>query len=1579
MSRTVDERIVEMRFDNKQFENNVQTSLSTIDKLKQSLNFTGASKGLDKVSSAASNINMSGLGSAVETVRSKFSALEVMGVTALANITNSAVNAGKRIVSALTIDPIKSGFQEYETQINAVQTILANTSSKGKTIEDVNGALDELNAYADKTIYNFTEMTRNIGTFTAAGVDLDTSVAAIKGIANLAAVSGSTSQQASTAMYQLSQALASGTVKLMDWNSVVNAGMGGQVFQDALKDTARVHGIAIDDMIDKAGSFRETLQNGWLTSEILTETLSKFTGDLTEKQLKTMGYSKKQIASIMEMGKTANDAATKVKTFTQLFDTLKEAAQSGWTQSWEIIVGDFEEAKELLTEVSDIFGGIIGASAEARNEMLQGWKDLGGRTVLIEGVRNAFYGIMEVITPIKEAFREIFPPITSEQLFKFTEGFKKLTENFKIGETTATNLKRTFKGVFAILDMGIQAIKALFNGFSDLTKYISPAGKSLLDYTANLGDYLVGLRDSANSTDAFNKAVAKTREVISTTVVKVRDAIGIAIDRFKEFAVSVKSFVTNVADTMSEIAKIDTSGVEAFTDKLKLRFEPLTALGLGVKKVFGGFLNFIKKVAPIFYALASKIGEAFGGLSDKIVTAINNAEFDSLLDLINTGLFGGLLFGIKKFIDNLSSVTESAGGFLESITGILDGVKGSLEAYQSSLKANTLLKIAGAIAILAAALIAMSIIDSSKLTMALQAMTTMFVELFGSMAAFEKIMGSDGFNSMGKVTTAMLGISVAVLILSVAISKLAQLDYDGITKGLFAVSTLSAALVISAKSLSKSSGKLIKGATGLIVFATAILILAEAVKKLGALDTKSLAKGLVGVGVLCAELALFLKGADLDKMGVLKGVGLIALAAAVNILADAVGKFGALDVNSLIKGLAGVGIVLTELALFVNATGNAKKVVSTAIGLTIVGAAMLIFAKAVGNMGALSLEEIGKGLLTMAGSLAVITAVMHLLPKNMLTSSLGLIGVATSLVILSSALKSMGGMSWEEIAKSLVTLAGSLTIIAVAMNFMTTALPGAAAMLVVAAAMAIFTPVLKALGDMSLSEIGKGLLALAGVFAVVGVAGLVLGPLTPVILGLSAAIALFGAGCVAVGAGVLAFSAGLSALAVSGTAGAAALVVIVTSIIGLIPMLLEQIGAGIVAFCNVIAQGAPAICAAITAVVLSIVAALTAAVPPLVECLGLLLTTLLQFIVSYVPMLVEAGITLILSLLHGIANNIQEVVETAIEIVLNFIAGVASKIPDIIQSGIDLVLSFINGMADGIRNNTDAMIAAVDNLMDAIIESVKKWLTHFIAKGKDLVGKLISGIKEKATDAKNAASNLIRDVVNKIKTKVSDFKGAAKDLVNGLINGIKSKVSDAVASAKKLASDVWNSVKDFLGIHSPSRKFIEVGKYCDEGLAAGLTKFAGGVSDSATEVGKTAIDSLKTPMSKISDIISDDLNCDPTIRPVVDLSAVQNGANQIGGMFANPRLAMAGAGINVGTINGNVSTLAKLMSQSQSNKNDNEAVVSVINQLREDVVSLGDAMSKMKVVMDSGATVGSLESEIDRRLGVRTTYKERWL
>ena len=379
MSKKVDERVVEMRFDNRDFEKNVSTTMSTLDRLKAALKFPNSSKTFDGISKAAKNVDFSGMAKGIETVNARFSALQVVGMTALSNITSAAMRAGANLVKSFTIDPITSGFREYELQMNSIQTILANTKSKGTTMADVTAALDELNEYADLTIYNFAEMTKNIGTFTAAGVDLDTSVGAIKGIANLGAMSSSTSAQVSTAMYQLSQALATGRVSLMDWNSVVNAGMSGEQFQNALKRTARNFGYDVDGMIKKYGSFRESLtQGGWLTAEVLNETLNQIGGAYDEVALRAKGYSESQIKEILDLAETATNAATEVKTFTQLLDTLKEAAGSGWAKTWQLIFGDFEQAKEFFSGLHDMLEPIVTGPIDAMNSVIEGAMGAGG-------------------------------------------------------------------------------------------------------------------------------------------------------------------------------------------------------------------------------------------------------------------------------------------------------------------------------------------------------------------------------------------------------------------------------------------------------------------------------------------------------------------------------------------------------------------------------------------------------------------------------------------------------------------------------------------------------------------------------------------------------------------------------------------------------------------------------------------------------------------------------------------------------------------------------------------------------------------------------------------------------------------------------------------------------------------------------------------------------------------------------------------------------------------------------------------------------------------------------------------------
>ena len=1392
MSTTVDERVVEMRFDNKQFEQNIQTSLSSLDKLKKSLNLEGAAKGLETVNDAANKCsgNMSPLSNAVETVRVRFSALEVMAITALQNITNSALAAGKNLVSAFTIDPIKTGFEEYETQINAVQTILANTSSKGTTLDQVNNALDELNHYADMTIYNFTEMTRNIGTFTAAGVDLDTSVAAIKGIANLAAVSGSNSQQASTAMYQLSQALAAGTVKLQDWNSVVNAGMGGQVFQDALKETAKVHGIAIDEMIKDEGSFRETLSKGWLTSDILTETLAKFTGDLNEDQLRTMGYTDDQIKSIMEMGKTANDAATKVKTFTQLFDTLKEAAQSGWTQSWEIIVGDFEEAKELLTEVSDTFSAVINASADARNKMLQDWKDLGGRTMMIEAVKNVFEGLVSVAKPVREAFNEIFPPMTGKQLAEITERIRDLTAKFKMGEESSKNLKNTFKGVFAVLDIVGQAFKAVAGGVGELIGLFLPAGNGVLSLTGSFGEYLVKLDETVKKTDVFGKAVS--------TVV---DIVKIAITFVKTAGEKVKEFGKTAGE------KFDFPGFELFHSFLERVHDRMAQIGDGAGKMKSGVIvafemmgealekcKFLKVMEALWTAvkvIAGGIADAVGTMMGTLAEKLGNADFSGVLDILNSIAVGGIAVSISKFLKSVTEPLEGLNGVLEGVTGILDGVRGCFEAYQTNLKAGTLLKIGAAIALLAGSIVAISLIDSDKLSASLGAITVLFANLLGAMAIFNKISSDTG--KVSKACTAMIAMSVAVSILAGALKKVSDLDWGELARGLIGIAGLTTIVVASSKAMASGQKQVMKGATSLIIFGAAIKILASACKDLSKLQWDELGRGLTGVGVLFGEIAVFLRVAKFNGKMISTATGIVILAAAMKVLASACKDFGQMEWSEIGKGLAGIGGLLAELAVFTNLAGNAKHVMSTGVALTAIGAAMKIFASAVKDFGRLQWDEIGRGLTAMGGALAEVAIAVNLMPKNMIGIGTGLVIVGGALEIIANCMSKFGGMQWEEIGRGLTVMGGALAELAISLNFMKGTLGGSAALLVASAALAVLAPVLSILGALSWEAIAKGLISIAGAFTIIGVAGAVLTPLVPTILALSGAFALIGVGVLTIGAGLLAAGTGLSALAIgftalatAGAAGAtaivAALTVIVTGIASLIPAVLTKVGEGLIAICKVIAAGAPAIGEAVKSVIL----------------------TLIDVFVSCVPQLADGALRLVVGVLEALVTYTPQIVDLAFKFLIGILEGIASNLPSLIKAGIDVLMAFFAGIVDALSGiDTGALLKGIAGigLLSAIMLALSA--TAALVPGA-MVGILGMGAVVAEMALVLAAVGLLSKLpglswlIGEGGKLLQGIGTAIGQFVGGIVGGFMSGVSSQFPQIGADLSAFMNNVQPFL-------------------------------------------------------------------------------------------------------------------------------------------------------------------------------------
>lgn len=1474
MSTTIDKRLVEMGFDNQQFERNVKTSIDSLGNLKKGLQLDNSAKSLKNLSDTAKAFSLGNISDGVQNISNKFSAFGAIGFTVLQNLTNSAIQFGQTIITNI-MNPMKMGFAEYETQMNAIQTTLANTESKGTTLKDVNAALALLNEYADKTIYNFSEMTKNIGTFTAAGIDLDTSVAAIKGIANLAAVSGSNSQQASTAMYQLSQALSSGTVKLQDWNSVVNAGMGGQVFQDALKETARLHEVKIDEMIKREGSFRNTLQEGWLTSEILTETLAKFTGDLTASQLETMGYTEDQIAAIIKLGQTANDAATKVKTLTQLQDTIKESMQSGWAQSWQIIIGDFEEAKVFFTEVSDTLGGLIGASSDARNKILYDWKKFGGRVIAIEAIRNSFQALLSIGSAISEAFKSIFPPVTGHQLRLLTGLIRDFTAKLILSGGTLDKVKSIFRGFFAAIDIGrmfvVSLIKTLYNLINPL---VGPAAGKALAFLLRIASYLINLRNTIKDGDLFGDAFKKIIGNIGLAIVVLKTFVEGIVQTFNTiktiitssnaFAIiseKIKIFITNLISHFKSIKKINLSDFMAFiagirekfndlsngiktavdrigeilgglSERIKARFEPLNDLRKDIvdklDRILSGIIEGLNKALEKKIDSVSGIGEFIGNIFQGIKDALSKLDFgtfdfDKTFDSINKALTGGLILtligylkkgpaafdGVTGLVSSAKDFVDTAKGAVGSFSGMLTEVNGTLQAMQQSLRADILTKIAIAIAILAASILVLSLIDSQKLTLSLIAITALFTDLFAAMAIYEKTSGAKGAMKMVGAVMGMVGVAVAMLILSVTLKKISDLKPD------------------------------------------------------------QLKIGVIALLAILGEIVIFLRGINNVNLNPGIGLAMVGIAVAILLITKSIATLGEMKPDVLKQGLLTIAAILAEIGLFTKLTGNTTSLVASALGLIILGGALFIIIEAITKMGNLDVGVITKGLATMGGALGIIGIAMRLFPKDMLVKAIGLTVVAASLLILSKSLISLGNMSWDEIARGLVVLGGAMLIIVIAMKAMQTAIAGAVALLIVSAALSLLTVVLKTLGAMNIAQIGIALLAIAGIFIVLGIAGYLLGPVVPILFALGAAMLLMGLAALAFGAGVMILASGLALLAVSGIAGATALVAMIGILLGIIPIVVAAIVGGIILFAKLIAEGAPVIGEALKALILMVLDVINEVFPEIMSTLDMLLKGLLKLFVDNVPNFVQSGMDIIIGILTGIRDNIFEIVTVAIEIVTEFIDAVAAKLPDIIDSGFGLIVSFIDGLAASIEEN-----------------------------GQDLA-----------------------DAVGRL----------AKAIVTGLCDGLTAGVGGVKDAIMKLGGTAIETLKSLLGIFSPSRVFTKLGRLTGTGFVNGIVGMVVAVKDATKNLGNTAVTGITGVINNIADAISTDLNMSPTIRPVVDLTDVVTGGKQIDNLFNNKKLDLSSSLLNASSVAASASNVSNQNGSASKQSNPASITLTQIN------------------------------------------------
>ena len=1436
---TIDDKVVAMSFESSKFEQGVSRSITALDRLKAALAFPNAAKGLDDVNAAAQNNQLGLIGRAVDAILPKLETLRLVAIGVMSQITTKAVIAGSQLVKSLTLDPIIQGFHEYTTNLNAVQTILANTAAAGTTLDDVNKALNTLNQYSDKTIYNFSQMARNIGTFTAAGVDLDTSTAAIKGIANLAALSGSNADQASTAMYQLSQALSAGRVTLMDWNSVVNAGMGGTVFQRALAQTAEKMGTLDEGAVKLTGkmknvtiageSFRNSLsaapgEESWLTSDVLTKTLSQFTGDLSDAELAAQGFNKEEIKAIQNQAKLAQEAATQVKTLGQLLDTTKEAIGSGWAQTWQIIFGDFKEARELFSGISDAIGGFIQSNAEARNSVLQAWKDLGGRTDLIEALKNVFNALGDIVGAVSDAFREIFPAKTGADLALLTRNFRDFTETLKPSPETLDNLKRTFAGLFAILDIGKQILGGIFDVFRRVIGAVAGGSGSFLGFTGTIGDFLVHIDDLLKAGDGIEKVFTTIGDVLVVPVKMIgqlKDAIGELFD---------------------SIGGGDGGGgASAFQNLFQ-----------GITEVWLNFLDSFSSAGKILKPIIESYINLFTVLVDGIANAFANMNFEAILEVIRTGLLGGLVLMLRNFLGKGSFVTQLTrgfsglgGGILANISGSFKALQGSMVALQQNIKAKTLKEIAIAVALLAASVLALSLVDPKRLKSALGAMTVAFAELLGAMAILGNITKTMGFIKIPVIAASMILLAGALALLSVSVLMLSQLDWNDLLKGLTGVGTLLGIIAAASIPLSANASGMIRAGTGITAIATGLLILSFAVKTMAGLSWGEMVKGLIGIGV---------------------GLGILVVATA-----------------------------------FIPAGG----MVGIGAGLLLVATALKVLASAVSDFGDLDFSTMGKGMLGIGAALVIIAGAMRLMPGNMILTAAGLLLVSVALGQIADVVGQMGGMSMGEIAKGLGTLAGALIILGVALYAMQGTIGGAVALGIAAAGILVLSSALEALGGMSWQQIVTALVALAAAFAVIGVAGALITGALPGLLGLGAALLLIGAGLALAGVGISLIAAGISALVVAIPTGIGIILESINEFRDALIDAAKNLIIGLIEIADALADTAPKFVDALIRILNSVVDGIIELMPKLIELTEVLIDALVQILDDNQDKIIQAGFNLLIALLEGIRNNIGQLVDLATEIIIAFAEGIARNAQEIASAGVDILIKFINGIV----NNLGKLAALGPDIIAKLIRGIANNFSKMLSAGTDAMVKFLTGIGnaapriiragvDAATKFVTALSNQVPKLADKGATALINFMNRMADVIEhrtpelmaavtrigvAIVTGIAQGIIDSGgviidAIVDKFPFFLRAAARKALGISSPSKLTYEWGVFLVEGLVKGI-------EDNAQNAAVAVTDTARGMLASINRVSFDDaINLNPTITPILDLTQVRGQAKELQGL-----------------------------------------------------------------------------------------------
>ena len=1360
MSKTIDQKVVEMRFDNAQFEKNVSTSMSTLDKLKQSLNFDGAAKSFENIDRAANNVSFDKIASGVEALQNRFSTMGIVGMRVIGNMTDSMIGFVKKGINFVTDSIVQGGKKRAMNLENAhfqLQGLLKDEAAVQAIMKNVNDSVDG-------TAYSLDAAAKVASQYAATGMRAgDKMFSALRAVAGVAAMTNSEYEETGEIFTTVA-----GNGRLM----------GEQLNQLASRGLNAAATLAT--YLNKSESeVREMVSKGKISFETFAAAMDDAFGEHAKKANETFTGSLSNVkAALARIGALfISPLIEQNGALVKLFNTLREKIND--IKSAMIPIAD-SVTKTVMNMANKLSGFIAKIDAK----------------MLIESLKNSLDGLMSIIKPIKEAFIEIFPPITAQHLLKITEYIRDLTAKFKLNDKQAAKLKSTFKGLFSIIKLGISVVTKIVSAVATLVGKLFGFSGSILDITGSLGDFVSRIVTSITKSNLFGKSVDK-----------ITGFLGKAIDKTKEFT-------------------------EAITNKIKL------------PNYFDKFVNVIKKIGEVISKVAKKVSSAASGIGKAIWDIFLNGGLDNLVGLVNGGIFTSFLLDLKKFTEGLKDFKKEAkkeakdsGGIKDGIVNVLNSVKDCLEDWQKNIKAGTILKIAIAVAVLAAALLIISKVPVEKLGTSLGAVTALFGETLGALALFEKINGD--YNGAYEAVAIIVAMSLSLLILASAVKKLSDLGLEGLAEGVIGVSALMYALVGAAKLMSKGGKDISKGAYQLVIMAVALKIMASVCKDLSKLSLEGLGKGVSSIAVILLEFAGFaalMQLIDTEEL-MRSAFSLILIGVAMEIFADACAKFGNIEWVDLGKAGAAIAGILLIASGFGKLSKYSGDIKNSSIALILIGVAMEIFADVCTKFGQIEWEQLVKAGVAIAGILKFVTDFNSISKESgddIIKSAISLAIIGVALEILQDALGKMGNISWEEYGKQMAVLGGSLIILSNALDVMKDSIKGAAALIIASVALTILAGVLAILGNMSWGSIIKGLVAIAGTLAILGVAAYLLEPLVPVIVALTGAVALFGLGCLAAGAGVVILSAGLTALSGALVAAAtgiiSALTIIVVGILKIIPSIIEVLTDTIVVICEVITRSASAIGKALKTLILALVDVIVECVPAIALGALKLILGVLESLAKYTPQIIDLLFKFLIGVLEGVAKNLPQLIQAAVDVFMAFFSGVVEALKKIDKetlikgiAAVGILAALMTALAATALLAPAAMIGVF--AMGAIVTELAfvlatlgglaqiPGLEWFISQGGNLLQKIGTAIGQFIGGLIGGISKGIASSLPEIATDLSKFMVNLTPFIIGA-KMIDASVLENVGTLAKVillltAADIVNGIASFISGGSSLADFAE--------------------------------------------------------------------------------------------------------------------------------------------------------------------------